>query len=105
MTSNAPVTTVCAWADTFTRLITFCSAPSRNTPANTPPNVPRPGWLYYFAVDNIDAAVTRITSNGGNITMGGGAGISRCRYQALRPLLTVNGAFSINHRPILPAPW
>jgi uncharacterized protein len=34
------------------------------------PNLPMPMWLYYFNVDGIDAAVTRITKAGGKIAMG-----------------------------------
>jgi predicted enzyme related to lactoylglutathione lyase len=34
------------------------------------PMLPRPMWLYYFQVDGIDAAVTRITKAGGKIAMG-----------------------------------
>jgi predicted enzyme related to lactoylglutathione lyase len=32
--------------------------------------LPMPVWLYYFNVDGIDAAVTRITEAGGKIAMG-----------------------------------
>jgi uncharacterized protein len=32
--------------------------------------LPTPMWLYYFNVDGIDAAVTRITKSGGKIAMG-----------------------------------
>jgi uncharacterized protein len=32
--------------------------------------LPMPMWLYYFLVDGIDAAVTRITAAGGTIAMG-----------------------------------
>jgi len=31
---------------------------------------PRPSWLYYFVVDNIDAGVARVTANGGTVLMG-----------------------------------
>jgi uncharacterized protein len=34
------------------------------------PNLPMPMWLYYFNVDGIDAAVSRITKAGGKIAMG-----------------------------------
>ncbi|MGV3769638.1 MAG: VOC family protein [Sphingobium phenoxybenzoativorans] len=34
------------------------------------PNFPRPVWLFYFQVGNIDAAQARITDNGGSILFG-----------------------------------
>lgn len=34
------------------------------------PDMPAPLWNYYFNVDNIDTAVTRIKANGGQILMG-----------------------------------
>ena len=34
------------------------------------PNAPRPSWLFYFNVDDIDAALKRIGANGGTATMG-----------------------------------
>ncbi len=33
-------------------------------------DAPAPFWLYYFVVDNIDAAVTRLTDAGGKVTNG-----------------------------------
>src|SRR5690606_24082933 len=41
-TSRTPVTTIWDWAETLARLITFCRAPSRKTPATAPPRVPLP---------------------------------------------------------------
>jgi predicted enzyme related to lactoylglutathione lyase len=35
-----------------------------------PDPVPRPAWGYYFQVGDIDAAVERVTSAGGQVTMG-----------------------------------
>ena len=37
---------------------------------NLPPNVPRPVWGFYFAVDAIDAAVERVTAGGGQVFHG-----------------------------------
>jgi predicted enzyme related to lactoylglutathione lyase len=37
---------------------------------NKPPQVPVPCWLFYFNVDEINAAVERIKSGGGNVLMG-----------------------------------
>jgi predicted enzyme related to lactoylglutathione lyase len=37
---------------------------------NKPPMVPATFWLYYFNVDNIDAAVERVKGGGGQIMMG-----------------------------------
>lgn len=37
---------------------------------NKPDAMPNPAWLYYFNVDGIDAAVTRVTDNGGQIVNG-----------------------------------
>lgn len=34
------------------------------------PNLPRPAWLYYFHVDNITAARTRLEAAGGSVLMG-----------------------------------
>jgi uncharacterized protein len=34
------------------------------------PYMPMPAWLFYFNVDGIDAAISRIQKAGGNITMG-----------------------------------
>jgi predicted enzyme related to lactoylglutathione lyase len=34
------------------------------------PEAPRPFWLYYFNVDAIDAATTRVTDAGGKIING-----------------------------------
>lgn len=53
---------------------------------NKPPNVPVALWGYYFNVENIDAAVARVTANGGKVVNGpmqvpGGAWIA----QALDP--------------------
>ncbi|EGJ74193.1 putative rhamnose ABC transporter, rhamnose-binding protein [Streptomyces sp. Tu6071] len=41
-TSRTPVTTICDCAETLSRLMTFWSVPSRNTPAIAPPRVPLP---------------------------------------------------------------
>ena len=35
-----------------------------------PPQVPQPGWLYYFNVDAIDAAMARVTAGGGQVLNG-----------------------------------
>ncbi len=48
-----------------------------------PKEVPRPAWLYYFNVDDIDAATARVTQNGGQIMNGpmevpGGSWIVQC---------------------------
>lgn len=48
------------------------------------PETPAPFWLYYFNVDAIDAAVARVTQDGGQILMGphevpGGSWIVQCR--------------------------
>ncbi|RWH73702.1 VOC family protein [Mesorhizobium sp.] len=37
---------------------------------NKPPQIPIPVWQFYFNVDAIDAAATRVTDNGGKIIMG-----------------------------------
>lgn len=34
------------------------------------PMLPQPSWLFYFNVDGIDAAITRINKAGGKVTMG-----------------------------------
>jgi predicted enzyme related to lactoylglutathione lyase len=34
------------------------------------PDMPNLGWLYYFVVDDIDAALARVTDNGGTLTVG-----------------------------------
>ena len=49
-----------------------------------PPEIPAPFWLFYFAVDAIDAAQARVTGNGGEVLNGpmevpGGAWIIQCR--------------------------
>lgn len=36
---------------------------------NKPDNIPAPTWLFYFNVPDIDAAVKRVTDNGGEIMM------------------------------------
>jgi uncharacterized protein len=36
----------------------------------TSPNFPRPAWLYYFNVDNIDTAKARVEGAGGQILFG-----------------------------------
>jgi predicted enzyme related to lactoylglutathione lyase len=48
-----------------------------------PKEVPAPHWLYYFNVDDIDAATARVTQNGGRILHGpmevpGGSWIAQC---------------------------
>jgi uncharacterized protein len=48
------------------------------------PELPAPFWLYYFNVDDINAAITRVKNNGGEILMGphevpGGSWIAQCR--------------------------
>ena len=35
-----------------------------------PPQVPQPGWLYYFNVDAIDAAMARVSEAGGQVLNG-----------------------------------
>jgi len=50
---------------------------------NKPAEVPVNFWLYYFVIDEIDAAVARVTSNGGKVLFGpmevpGGAFIVQC---------------------------
>ena len=35
-----------------------------------PPQVPAPGWLYYFNVEAIDAAMARVTAGGGQVLNG-----------------------------------
>jgi predicted enzyme related to lactoylglutathione lyase len=37
---------------------------------NKPPQAARPGWLYYFQVGDIDAAVGRVTHDGGQVVSG-----------------------------------
>ena len=49
----------------------------------TSPNFPRPSWLYYFCVDDIDAAAGRVADHGGTVNLGpvevpGGAWIIQC---------------------------
>jgi uncharacterized protein len=49
-----------------------------------PPEVPMPYWLYYFNVDAIDAAMARVTKQGGKVLMGphevpGGQWILQCQ--------------------------
>jgi uncharacterized protein len=49
-----------------------------------PPEVPMPYWLYYFNVDAIDAAMARVTQQGGKVLMGphevpGGQWILQCQ--------------------------
>ena len=51
---------------------------------NKPPQVPVNYWLYYFSVDEIDAAAERVKANGGTVLMGpmevpGGAFIIQCQ--------------------------
>ena len=41
-----------------------------NVPPETRPPDFRPGWLYYFVVESINAAADRVTQNGGVITHG-----------------------------------
>jgi uncharacterized protein len=48
-----------------------------------PPEVPMPCWLYYFNVDAIDAAMARVTKQGGKVLMGphevpGGSWVLQC---------------------------
>jgi predicted enzyme related to lactoylglutathione lyase len=48
-----------------------------------PPAVPAPSWLYYFNIDDIDAAAKRVTAGGGQILDGplelpGGTWIANC---------------------------
>jgi predicted enzyme related to lactoylglutathione lyase len=50
---------------------------------NKPDGVPSPAWLFYFNVPEIDAAVARVTDNGGGILTGplqvpGGSWIVQC---------------------------
>lgn len=35
-----------------------------------PPQMPRPAWLFYFVVDSVEAAASRIGANGGQVTNG-----------------------------------
>ena len=47
------------------------------------PQIPHPFWLYYFNVDGIDAAMTRVKKAGGQILNGpmevpGGSWIAQC---------------------------
>ncbi len=49
-----------------------------------PPQVPQPGWLFYFNVDAIDAAIGRVKAHGGEVLHGpmqvpGGSWIAQCR--------------------------
>ncbi len=37
---------------------------------NAPPSMPEPFWLYYFSVDSVAAAVTRVTEAGGKVVHG-----------------------------------
>ncbi len=51
---------------------------------NKPPTIPAPFWLYYFNVDNIDAAATRVKEGSGEILNGpmqvpGGSWIVQCK--------------------------
>jgi len=52
---------------------------------NKPPDEPVPFWVYYFNVDDIDAAAQRVKAGGGQILAGpielrgGGSWIVRCR--------------------------
>jgi hypothetical protein len=51
---------------------------------NKPPDEPMPYWLYYFAVENIDAASGRVSAGGGHILNGpmevpGGQWIAQCK--------------------------
>jgi uncharacterized protein len=51
---------------------------------NKPPQVPVPNWLYYFNVDDINAASERVKSAGGQVMFGpmqvpGGSWISQCQ--------------------------
>ena len=48
-----------------------------------PPEQPQPGWLYYFNVEAIDAAMARVTAAAGTVVNGpmevpGGLWISQC---------------------------
>jgi predicted enzyme related to lactoylglutathione lyase len=48
------------------------------------PDMPSPCWIYYFNVDDINAAVNRVKDRGGEILMGphevpGGSWIAQCR--------------------------
>ncbi len=50
---------------------------------NKPAEVPVNFWLYYFVIDEVDAAVARVTANGGKVLFGpmevpGGAFIVQC---------------------------
>ena len=50
---------------------------------NKPPSMPMPFWLFYFNVDDIDAALTRVQSGGGKLLNGpmqvpGGDWIVQC---------------------------
>ncbi|MGT2466900.1 VOC family protein [Mesorhizobium atlanticum] len=56
---------------------------------NKPPQIPIPVWQFYFNVDAIDAAATRVTDNGGKIIMGpmdvpSGQWIIQCRTRKAR---------------------
>ncbi|MBV8889220.1 MAG: VOC family protein [Alphaproteobacteria bacterium] len=51
---------------------------------NKLPQIPAPFWLYYFNVDNIDAAVARVGGEAGQVVNGpqqvpGGSWIAQCR--------------------------
>jgi uncharacterized protein len=37
---------------------------------NKPPQIPVPSWMFYFNVDDIDAAAARVTDNGGKVLFG-----------------------------------
>ena len=37
---------------------------------NKHPNMPMPGWIYYWNVDSVEAAVARINAGGGKVLMG-----------------------------------
>jgi predicted enzyme related to lactoylglutathione lyase len=37
---------------------------------NKPAEMPRPAWIYYFNVDDIDAAIAKTTAGGGQIVNG-----------------------------------
>lgn len=48
-----------------------------------PAEVPAPGWLYYFSVPSLDAAMARVTGGGGKVVNGpmevpGGSWIAQC---------------------------
>ncbi|RYG75473.1 VOC family protein [bacterium] len=65
------------------------------------PDTPAPTWVYYFNVDDINAAVTRVKDNGGQILMGphevpGGTWIVQCMdpHGALFALMTPGGDYS-----------